>query len=69
MWRAGDIADGRNRGTIPKGKMAELGPKMPWRLDSRSKSSRYNLTGVKAKSVLASSPAYTWEQDQGIRAV
>lgn len=69
MWRAGDIADGRNLGTIPTGKMAEWGPKMPWRLDSRSKSSRYNLTGMKEKSILASSPASTWEQDKGIRAV
>lgn len=56
----------RTPGTIPTGKMAELGPKMPWRLDSRSKASRYSLTGMKEKSVLASNPVYTWEGDMGI---
>ena len=59
MWRAGagDIASGRNLGIIPIGKMANLGPTLPWRLDSKSKSSRHNLMGLNEKSILAYSLA------------
>lgn len=61
----GDIADGRNLGTLPTGEVSELGPIPPCRLDSRSKSRRYNVTRIKAKSVLASSPVCPWVAGQG----
>lgn len=59
--RAGDIADGRNLGTIPTDKMAQLDPKCPGGLESRSKSRRYSLTEI--KETILSAPG---QQAEGI---